>query len=338
MFTLVKNQAKVGIWSEDRPTLPAPGSYEVQVKVTHAGICGTDIHIYNWDDWSSNRIKPPTVIGHEFVGEIVAVGTDVTRFEVGQRVSAECHITCGVCKMCRTGNAHICEQTEILGVDRDGAFSELVNVPATNVWPVHQEIPDSHASIFDPTGNAMHAVASVDVAGKHVLITGAGPIGLISIAIAKTRGARKVSVIEPSAVKQDLAKQLGADVVVAPDADLRALESAPEVVLEMSGHPGAINTGLDLVENGGSIVYLGLPSKPVTIDLSEKVVFKCLTLIGVSGRRMFDTWYQVESFMRANPKAMDTIVSDVLSFDSFQEGFDRALSGEVAKIVLTFNK
>lgn len=338
MFTLVKNQAGVGIWSEEKPTPPAPAAREVQIKVTHAGICGTDLHIYGWDEWSAQRMKLPTIIGHEFVGEITSVGDNVYDFDVGQRVSGECHITCGTCKMCRIGKANLCEKTEIFGVDRDGIFAEVVNLPAKNIWPVHEDIPNQHAAIFDPTGNAMHAVSSAPVAGKHVLVTGAGSIGLVSIAVAKARGARKVSVIEPSKVRRELAEQLGADVVLGLNDDIKAIGSAPEIVLEMSGHPDAIRTSVDVCENGGTVVLMGLSAQPVTLDLTEKVVFKGLTLKGVTGRRIFKTWYQVESFMRANPKAMDTIVSEVHSFDDFQKGFDRALSGEVAKVVLTFNK
>jgi threonine 3-dehydrogenase len=340
MFAITKRSPQKGVWQEDVAELAPVGPNDVKVKVTHVGICGTDFHIYKWNDWAKQRIKPPLTIGHEFVGEIVEVGDQIERFKVGMRVSAECHIVCKVCKFCRTGRAHICQDTEIIGVDRDGAFAEYVTVPATNIWPVHEDIPDHHAAIFDPFGNAMHAVMSEPIAGKSVLVTGAGAIGLMSIAIARSFGARHITVLEPLGYKRNLAKTLGADIVVDPTTP-EGLEIAKnaepaEILLEMSGSEKAIHTGLDLLENGGTAVMMGIPGKPIQLDLGEHFIFRGLNMKGVIGRKMYENWYQVEDFMRTNPEAVETCITNILPKEDFQKGFEMMEEGSCAKIVLKF--
>lgn len=343
MFAIAKTQAAAGLEAVERDTPAGPGVGEVSVRVTHAGICGTDLHIYNWDKWASSRIKPPLITGHEFVGLITAVGEGVTHFEVGQRVSAESHMVCGVCRQCRTGLAHLCVNTEIIGVDVDGAFTESLNVPAANLWPVHKDVPDHHAAIFDPVGNAMHTVASCPMRGKHVLVSGAGAIGLISIPICKAFGALQITVIEPNAERRKLALELGADVALHPsdDADqiqkLKNKSTCPQTVLEMSGHPAAIQTALDVIDMGGTIAFLGIPNDAVPVNIAEQVVFKGLTMKGITGREIFKTWYQVEAFMRTHPEAMDKIISHILPAGDFQQGFDLFAKGEASKVVLKFS-
>lgn len=346
MFAIVKSRAEKGLWAEDRATARAPlGPTDVRVKVTHAGICGTDFHIYQWDSWAQGRIKTPRVLGHEFVGRVVEVGSAVTHLAPGQRVSAECHVTCGVCKFCRTGRGHICQNTSIIGVDRDGAFTGEIVFPASNAWPVHDSIPDPHAAIFDPTGNAMHTVMATNISGQNVLITGAGAIGLMATAIAKANGARQVFVLEPQPAKRELALKVGADLALDPrtpgtnDEILRATDGyGPDVLLEMSGNEGAITNALGLLAMGGTAVMLGLPGKPIQFDLAEKFIFKGLTMKGVIGRLMYDTWYQVDAFMRRSPHVMDTIVTHVLPAARFAEGFDMMEKGTCGKVVLKFEE
>ncbi|MEH6402634.1 MAG: L-threonine 3-dehydrogenase [Sneathiella sp.] len=343
MFTIAKAKPERGIWASDQPTLPAPGRGMVMVDVIAAGICGTDHHIYSWDQWAAGRIKTPMTIGHEFVGRISALGEDVTGFKVGERVSAECHIACGQCSLCRTGNAHICEKTEIIGVDIPGAFAEQVLVPATNLWKVPDAIPNKHAAVFDPVGNAMHMVSTADVTSKDVLIVGGGPIGLFAAAIAKAHGARTVSLQEPNQSRGAIASSLGLDLVVNPrDPDCAAniLEvtdgRGPDVVLEVSGNGAALNAALDIAAPGSFVALLGIPGGPVSLDLGGKVVMKGISLVGVTGRRMFETWFQVEAFMLKNPDLIDKVVTHVLPAKEFDRGFQLMNDGACGKVVLDF--
>lgn len=343
MFAIVKNSASRGIWSTATQKAAPLGPNDVRIKVSHAGICGTDLHIFQWDKWAEGRVKIPTVLGHEFVGTISELGSHVTHVSLGQRVSAECHVVCGTCRFCRTGRGHLCPDTRIIGVDRDGAFCEEVVVPASNLWPIHPDIPNHHAAIFDPLGNAMHTVSAFDVAGKVVLVSGTGSIGLMAVAMAKALGAATVVVSEPQAHKRELAKTLGADLCLDPAADdlagrIRAFTGGDDVqvVLEMSGHPRALTTALELVTPGGEVALLGLPSAAVTLPLAETVIFKGLTLQGIIGRRMYDTWYAVDTFVRKHPDVVEKIVSHVLPAADFAKGFDLLESGKSAKIVLDF--
>lgn len=344
MKALVKTEPGVGLELCDVPE-PAPGREEVLIRVRAAGICGTDVHIWDWDQWSQGRIRPPLVTGHEFVGDVVAAGSEVHHVKIGQRVSAEGHITCGHCEFCRTGQAHICRDVEIIGVDRDGCFAEYIAIDARNLWPVHDDIPDRLAAVFDPVGNAMHTVTAEPVAGKSVLVTGAGAIGLFAIAIAKSLGASLIIAVEPNERKRAWALQSGADAVFDPS-DQHLNESVmgltggygTQVLLEMSGHPGAITQGLRLLRNGGTASLLGIPSGPITLDWGKDIIFKGITLKAVNGRRMFDTWFQSQHFMLKNPEAVDRLVTHVLPFDDFTHGFDLLHKGEAVKVVLDLGK
>ncbi|WP_169545924.1 L-threonine 3-dehydrogenase [Sneathiella aquimaris] len=345
MFAISKAKPEPGIWSSDQPPLPAPGRGMVMVDVIATGICGTDYHIYRWDQWSSGRIRTPMTIGHEFVGLISAIGADVTGFSLGERVSAECHIACGLCALCRTGNAHICEKTQIIGVDRPGAFAEQVEIPATNLWKVPDAIPNKHAAVFDPVGNAMHMVTTAKVTSKDVLIVGGGPIGLFAAAISKAHGARTVSVQEPNQARAAIAASLKPDLVVNPrdlDCTSRILDitegRGPDVVLEVSGNGRALNSALDIAAPGATVALLGIPGGPVELDLGGKVVMKGISLIGVTGRRMYETWFQVEAFMLKNPDLIEKVVTHVLPAYEYEKGFQLMDDGACGKVVLDFKR
>lgn len=321
--------------------VPSPGPGEVLVRVTHAGICGTDRHIYEWDPWSASRVPPGITVGHEFVGRVVATAGPGRRAAAGDRVSAEGHISCGACHACRTGNAHICERVSILGVDRDGCFAPYVVVPEENVWRMHDEIPDHVAAIFDPLGNAMHTVMTAGVSGRAVLVTGSGIIGLMAIAIARAQGARIIVATDPDARRRALALELGADAALdandpawAEQAREAAGGHGPEALLEMSGHPVAIRQGLGALANGGTAALLGIPGRPIELDLASAVIFKGVTIHGVNGRRMFETWYQVEEFARTHVAEIERIVTHRLPFARFEEGLSAMQSGDAVKVVL----
>jgi len=321
--------------------VPEPAPDEVLIRVNVAGICGTDLHIYKWDSWAENRILPPLIIGHEFIGTICDIGSGVKHLHVGQRVSAEGHITCGHCRYCRNGQGHICREVEIIGIDRDGCFADYVCVPVHNVWAVHPDISDFYGALFDPIGNAMHTVMSQQICMKNVLITGAGSIGLFSIPIAKENGAEKVIVIEPNPFKREIALKVGADHVLdSGDADVRdkILEYTdglgPDVLLEMSGNTQALKLGLELLSNGGSASLLGIPPREVSINLAEHVIFKGLTIRGITGRRMFETWYQCESFLLKNGKVFEPIITHVLDFEDVEKGFLEMEASRAIKVLL----
>jgi threonine 3-dehydrogenase len=321
--------------------VPAPGATGVLIRVRRAGICGTDVHIYRWDEWSQRRIHPPLIVGHEFMGEVVAVGSAVTGFSPGQRVAAEGHISCGTCLLCRTGAAHICEHVEIIGVDRDGAFASYIVMPAVNVWPLDPAIPDDFAAVFDPLGNAVHTVMAAGVATRTVIITGVGSIGLMAIPVARAAGAAAVYAIDVNPAKLELAERVGADAVfLSGDAGLadeigrRTNGVGADVLLEMSGSGAAIDLGLGLLRNGGTAALLGIPSKDVNLNLAERIIFKGLTVLGINGRKMFETWYQMEALVKSGRVDLAPILTHVLPFESYEEAFDLMQSGKAAKIVL----
>ncbi len=345
MFTITKAQPKHGIWHAEHEDSPGPKPGEVKIRVHKAGICGTDYHIYVWDAWSSSRVGTPMTIGHEFMGEVVALGAGVKHLALGQRVSAECHVTCGHCHQCRTGNAHLCAETRIIGVNRPGCFAETITVPAGNVWPVDDRIPDHHAAIFDPAGNAMHAVTTAGVTGRDVLITGAGAIGLISVAIARAQGAKSVVVHEPAEYRAGLAQKLGADLVLdSRDADTHArsldvtVGRGFDAILEMSGKESALQSAFALARPGADISLLGLPGGPVSLNLAEDVIMKGLVLHGITGRRLYETWYQVEAFMLQCPEALDAIITHVLPAADYAAGFALMDRGACGKVVLDFTQ
>ena len=341
MTALRKLYSKPGLWMVDDAPVPSIGPRDVLIAVTHAGICGTDRHIYEWDAWSKSRVVVGITTGHEFVGRVVAVGSAVTRTTVGQRVSAEGHIGCGVCQPCRTGNGHICEKVDILGIDTNGCFAEYVAVPEENIWPVHPDIPDHIAAIFDPLGNAMHTVMAAGVSGRSVLITGVGTIGLMAVTIARAAGAAKILVTDVSPRRLQLAKSLGADVAFdSRDANWPKLarelthDQGPEVLLEMSGHPQAIRQGFAALRNGGTAALLGLPSEPVALDLPNDIIFKGATVLGINGRKMFETWYQMENFLLSGRLQLEPIVTHHLPLADFEQGFKLMQAGEAIKVVL----
>ncbi|MEX2177035.1 MAG: L-threonine 3-dehydrogenase [Pirellulaceae bacterium] len=341
MTAIRKVHSSPGLWLQNDTPVPAVGPRDVLVAVTHAGICGTDRHIYEWDAWSQSRVKVGITTGHEFVGRVVAIGDAVSRTTVGQRVSAEGHIGCGVCQPCRTGNGHICEKVDILGIDTEGCFAEYIAVPEDNIWPVHPDIPDHIAAIFDPLGNAMHTVMAAGVSGRSVLITGVGIIGLMAVTIARAAGAAKILVTDISPRRLELAKTLGADVAFDSRDDqwprlARELthDQGPEVLLEMSGHPKAIRQGFAALRNGGTAALLGLPSEPVALDLPNDIIFKGATVLGINGRKMFETWYQVENFLLSGRLQLDQIVTHQLPLADFEKGFKLMQAGEAIKVLL----
>lgn len=321
--------------------IPEPGPGEVLIRVSSCGICGTDLHIYQWDDWSRKRIHPPVTYGHEFVGLIESVGAGVERFHPGQRVSAEGHITCGICRSCRNGQAHLCRDVRIIGVDRDGCFAEFLVMPAGNLWPVHASIPDRHAALFDPLGNAMHTVMSQPVNMKKVLVTGAGAIGLFAVPIAWENGAESIVVVEPSPMKREIALRMGAQAAFDPaDPEIaqRILDATsgfgPDVLLEMSGSSSALRLGLGVLANGGHASLLGIPHGETTLDLSNEVIFKGITIHGVTGRRMYETWYQTEDFLLRHGGSIEPAISFSLPLEQVEEGFAGMENGTAVKVLL----
>lgn len=340
MRAILKDSPGRGLVAADVPEPPV-GDDEVLIRVRAAGICGTDVHIYEWDRWSEGRIKPPLVIGHELAGEVAALGRAVRHVRIGQRVSAEGHITCGICEFCRTGQGHICRDVKIIGVDRDGCFAEYISMNAGNIWPVPDAIPDHVTAVFDPLGNAMHTVMAEPPSGKSVLITGAGAIGLFAVAIARYAGAGPILVIEPNGYKRATALAVGADFAFDPSepgTDERILEATgglgPQILLEMSGHPKAIAQGFRLLRNGGTANVLGIPSSPLTLDWARDVIFKGITIRAINGRRMYHTWFQSQSFMLREQEKINRLITHRLPFRDFERGFELLRRGEAVKVVL----
>ena len=320
--------------------IPEIGPREVLVAVTHAGICGTDRHIYEWDPWSRSRVKVGITTGHEFVGKVIQIGTAVTRAKIGDRVSAEGHVGCGTCEQCRTGNGHICDAVDILGIDCNGCFAKYIAVPDENIWPVHPDIPDKIAAVFDPLGNAVHTVMSAGVSGKSVLITGVGIIGLMAVTVAKAAGAGKIIVTDVDDKRLELARQLGADETFNARQEwiggVRTATggSGPHVLLEMSGHPKAISDGFAALRNGGTAAILGIPPDDIQFDLTNGVIFKGATVLGINGRKMFETWYQMENLLLSKRLQVDPIITHVIEMEDYEKGFKMMQSGEAIKVVM----
>ncbi|MCH2382565.1 MAG: L-threonine 3-dehydrogenase [Pedosphaera sp.] len=338
MKALVKKQSGEGLWLEDVPQ-PEAGPRDVLIKVDRTGICGTDLHIYKWDDWARKTVPMPLVVGHEFVGEIVEVGSDVRDFSVGEIVSGEGHVVCGHCRNCMAGRRHLCNDTAGIGVTRPGAFAEYIALPQTNVWVHKPGIDRDVASIFDPFGNATHSTLSFPVLGEDVLVTGAGPIGIMSAAIARHAGARHVVITDVNEYRLDLAKRMGVTraVNVANEklADVQkelGMDEGFDVGLEMSGSPSAFNDMLANMCHGGKIAMLGIPEKEMAIDWNT-VVFNMLTIKGIYGREMYETWYKM-TVMLEGGLDIAPVITHRFKFDDFQEGFATALSGESGKVIL----
>ncbi len=324
----------------DSIDVPEIGPRQVLIKVTHAGICGTDRHIYEWDAWSQDRVKLGITTGHEFVGKVIKIGSAVERVEIGQRVSGEGHIGCGKCEMCRTGNGHICEAVVILGIDCNGCFAPYVAVPEENCWPVSPGIPDKIAAIFDPLGNAVHTVMSAGVSGKSVLITGVGIIGLMAVTVAKAAGAGKIFVTDMDDRRLELATKLGAErAFKASDNWTKEIQElthghGPHVMLEMSGSPHAIRDGFSVLRSGGTAAMLGIPSNEIQLDWAKLVIFKGITILGINGRKMFETWYQMENLLLSERLELDPIITHVLDMADYEKGLKMMQSGEAIKVVI----
>jgi threonine 3-dehydrogenase len=346
MKALVKSKPEPGLWLEEVP-VPEIGINDVLVRVRKASICGTDIHILKWDDWAKRTIPVPMVIGHEFMGEIVAVGSNVVDFFPGQMVSGEGHVVCGRCRNCLAGRRHLCAHTSGVGVNRPGAFAEYIALPMTNVWVHKHAIDPEIACIFDPFGNAVHTALSFPLVGEDVLITGAGPIGLMAIAVARHAGARKIAITDISRPRLDLARQLGADLAI--DVSTTRVRDAQrelgmregfDVGMEMSGHPSALPEMIDNMNHGGRIAMLGLPSQDITIDWG-KVVTHMLTLKGIYGREMYETWYAMSAMLSSNPvlhAGISAVVTATLPATDWEKGFDIARSGVGGKVVLDWTR
>lgn len=338
MKALVKRKAEPGLWMEDVPE-PQVGINDVLIKVFKTGICGTDVHIYNWDSWARKTIPVPMVVGHEFVGEIVEVGTNVQVFEPGQIVSGEGHVVCGVCRNCMAGRRHLCADTQGIGVNRSGAFAEYISIPMANVWHHADGIDLDVASIFDPFGNAVHTALTFPILGEDVLITGAGPIGCMAAAVAKHAGARYVVVSDVNPWRLELAKKMGATRVI----DVReerisdvqkelGMQEGFDVGLEMSGNPAGFRDMLDNMCHGGKVAMLGIPSEPMPIDWNH-VIFNMLTIQGIYGRRMYETWYSMTVLLQGGLD-IAPIITHRMHYTDFEEGFQTMLSGQSGKIVL----
>jgi threonine 3-dehydrogenase len=340
MNALVKTRPDTGFTLTQVP-IPKIGPTDVLIRVEKAGVCGTDYHIYSWDHWAQARVKPPLVIGHEFMGTVEAVGEAVRAVKPGDRVSAEGHIADLTCVLCRTGQAHICEHVKIIGVDTDGAFAEFIAMPEYNVWKLDAAIPDEFAAVFDPLGNAVHTVMAAGVSTKSVVITGVGSIGLMAIPVARAAGASSVYAIDVNPAKLELAQRLGADAIFDPrtpglveEIKARTGGDGVEVLLEMSGSGSAIDLGLQMVRNGGTAALLGIPSDNVNLNLAERIIFKGLTVLGINGRTMFETWYQTQALVKSGRVDLRPIITHVLPFREFDRAFELMRSGEAAKIVL----
>ena len=340
MHALVKPGPAPGMEMREVP-VPEVGPDDVLIAVETASVCGTDLHIFQWDRWAQSRIKPPYIPGHEFSGTIVSVGERVKNFSLGDFVSAEMHIACGHCLQCRTGQAHVCQFVKILGVDGNGAFADYVCIPATNVWKLDPSIPREWGSLLDPFGNAVHTVLAGPIAGQTALVTGCGPIGLFAIAIAKACGAARVFAVEPNAGRLALAQQMGADLLLDPrDPTIEAaVHQATEgngvdALLEMSGHGAAIQQVLRLLRNGGWAGLLGLPSKPVELDLADAVIFKGATVHGINGRKMYETWLQAEALLRSGRIDLSPVITHRLPLAEFDQAMHLLESGQASKILL----
>ena len=342
MKALVKRESKPGLWLENVPE-PSIGINDVLIKVDRTGICGTDVHIYTWDDWARKTIPVPMVVGHEFVGEIVEVGSNVVDFHSGEIVSGEGHVVCGRCRNCLAGRRHLCAHTLGVGVNRAGAFAEYISLPMTNVWHHHDAVDRDVASIFDPFGNAVHTALSFPVLGEDVLITGAGPIGCMAAAVVQHAGARYVVVTDVNPWRLELAKKLGADRVV----DVRSESVADvqkelgmtegfDVGLEMSGNPDAFRSMLANMCHGGKIAMLGIPSAEIAIDWNT-VVFNMLTIKGIYGREMYETWYKMTVMLQGGLD-ISPIITHRFHYTDFQKGFDVMLSGESGKVILSWGE
>src|SRR5436190_2525145 len=340
MQAIVKPEPKPGARLEE-VRIPDLGPGDVLVEVRAASICGTDLHIYKWDHWSAKRIRPPLVFGHEFCGTVVRVGAEVEIVREGDFVSAEMHVACGRCFQCRTGQRHICQNVRIIGIDMDGCFAEFVKIPESNIWKIDPAIPVDYAAVLDPLGNAVHTVLAGEIAGLSVAVTGCGPIGLFAIAVAKACGAGPIFATEPHPYRMKLAEKMGASVVIDssqtdPAAEVLARTEGvgADVVLEMSGNPQAIRQAFQMLRRGGRISLLGIPSKPLELDLANDVIFKGAVVQGINGRRVFETWYKMQALLKSGALDLSPLITDRMPMSDFARGVELLLSGNASKVLL----
>jgi threonine 3-dehydrogenase len=343
MLAVIKESPAPGLQLKEVPA-PALEAGDVLVKVHYASICGTDSLIDNWAPWAANRMKPPVIIGHEFAGEVVESGPGVDGLRPGTRVSAESHIFCGKCLQCRTGNPEICRELKILGVDRDGAFAEYVAIPAKNLWVNHPDIPDQIATLQEPLGNALDTLMAEGVAGKRILITGAGPIGLMCAALARACGASRIMISDPNEYRLSLAGKLGADIVLNPKVSplrgpvLTATAGAGvDVLLEVSGSSDALTEALSLVTPGGRVSLLGIFRAPVPLRLTEEVIFKKLRIYGITGRGIFSTWQTLSRLLSSRRLDISQLITHELPLEDFQKGFELMEAGRCGKVLFKIN-
>lgn len=340
MHAVMKTESAPGLtWGETE--IPAIGPDDLLVKVRANSICGTDLHIRRWDTWASGRVHPPLIVGHEMCGEVVEAGARVKTVKVGDFISAESHIVCGACDQCRIGNAHICENTKILGVDTDGVFAEYVRIPAANAWINPPDMPWEIATLQENFGNAVHTALAVDARGKRVLVTGCGPVGLMAIAVLRAVGARTIVATDVSRYRLDLATKLGADLALNPATDdvAAAMLDATgghraDALLEFSGAAPAIRQGFQLLRDGGEAALLGIPDRPIELDWSKDLVFKGVTVRGIVGRRLWDTWYSTRDLLQGGLVDLSPIVTHRFALADFAQAMDTMQSGESGKVVM----
>ncbi|PXA05303.1 L-threonine 3-dehydrogenase [Coraliomargarita sinensis] len=341
MKALVKTHAEKGLTLQDVPE-PKAGSREVVIKVEKTGVCGTDLHIYNWDEWAQKAVKVPNIIGHEFVGRIVEIGNDVVDFSLGDLVSGEGHLVCGHCRNCMAGRRHLCRETRGVGVNHPGCFAEYITLPVTNLWEHHGDVDLEVASIFDPFGNAVHTAFQFPCVCEDVLVTGAGPIGIMGAAVVKHAGARHVVITDVNPKRLELARRLGIehafDVRETSLADVQkelGMEEGFDVGLEMSGNPQAFQDMIANMSHGGKISMLGIPSGPMNIDWNQ-VIFSMLTIKGVYGREMYESWYQMSSLLRAGLD-IKPVITHRMDYKDFEKAFEVMNAGDCGKVVLDWN-
>jgi threonine 3-dehydrogenase len=340
MKAVIKPRAAAGFEMAERP-IPEIGPNDVLVKVRAASLCGTDLHIHKWDAWSQSRIHPPLVVGHEICGQVAARGAQVSEPNLDDFVSLESHVVCNQCVYCRTGRGHICQNTRLIGVDRDGGFAEYIALPAQNAWVNPPDMPLEIAVLQENFGNAVHTAMAVDLSAKKVLVTGCGPVGLMTIAVAKAAGARAVYATDVSQYRVDFAARLGADLALnAKTGDvIRALREATDgegvdVLLEMSGAPSAIEQGFTLLKPGGEAALLGVAPAPFTFDWNHHIVFKAVKVLGISGRRLWDTWYQARGLVRSGTVDLAPLVTHRFKLEEFDKAVAVMASGESGKVML----
>jgi len=342
MKALVKSKAEIGLWLEDVP-VPAIGINDVLIEILRTGICGTDLHIYDWDAWAQKTIPVPMVVGHEFVGRIVELGSNVHDFRLGDFVSGEGHVVCGRCRNCLAGRRHLCKDTKGVGVNRSGAFAEYLSLPMTNVWHHEGDIARDVQSIFDPLGNAVHTALQFPVLGEDVLITGAGPIGIMAVKVVKHAGARNVVITDVNPYRLELAKKMGATLAVdVRNRDLASVQKELgmkegfDVGLEMSGNPIAFRDMLANMCHGGKIAMLGIPNKELAIDWNI-VIFNMLTIKGIYGREMYETWYKM-SVIVGSGLDISPVITHRFHYTEFEKGFEAMHSGQSGKVILTWKE